>query len=58
LPSDRDSLTPTPRLTGQGGFCAFSYAARHPDMFLGAGSFSGAIDTARYPAAQAFLVPL
>lgn len=42
----------------QGGFCAFSYAARHPDMFLGAGSFSGAIDTARYPAAQAFVTPI
>ncbi len=42
----------------QGGFCAFSYAARHPDMFLGAGSFSGAIDVARYEAAQAFVTPI
>lgn len=27
-----------------GGFGAFSYAARHPDLFVGAGSFSGALD--------------
>lgn len=42
----------------QGGFCAYSYAARHPDTFLGAGSFSGAIDTARDPAAQALTTPV
>ncbi|MDT4938001.1 MAG: hypothetical protein QOG80_1672 [Pseudonocardiales bacterium] len=30
----------------QGGFGAFSYAARHPDMFAAAGSFSGAPDIA------------
>ena len=28
-----------------GGFGAFSYAARHPDLFEAAASFSGAIDT-------------
>jgi S-formylglutathione hydrolase FrmB len=28
-----------------GGFGAFSYAARHPDLFVAAGSFSGALDT-------------
>jgi S-formylglutathione hydrolase FrmB len=28
-----------------GGFGAFSYAARHPDLFAAAASFSGAIDT-------------
>lgn len=27
-----------------GGFCAMSYAARHPDLFVWAGSFSGAVD--------------
>ena len=36
----------------QGGFGAFSYAARHPDMFVSAGSFSGAPDIARDPLAQ------
>lgn len=30
-----------------GGFGAMSYAARHPDPFAGAFSFSGALDTAR-----------
>jgi S-formylglutathione hydrolase FrmB len=30
----------------QGGFGAFSYAARHPDTFVSAGSFSGAPDIA------------
>jgi S-formylglutathione hydrolase FrmB len=30
----------------QGGFGAMSYAARHPDMFLAAASFSGALDIA------------
>lgn len=27
-----------------GGFCAMSYAARYPDMFVWAGSFSGAVN--------------
>jgi diacylglycerol O-acyltransferase/trehalose O-mycolyltransferase len=31
-----------------GGFGAFSYAARHPDLFSAAASFSGALDTG-YP---------
>lgn len=30
--------------TSTGGFCAMSYAARHPDLFVWAGSFSGALD--------------
>ncbi len=30
-----------------GGFCAMSYAARHPDLFVWAGSFSGAVDITR-----------
>jgi S-formylglutathione hydrolase FrmB len=32
-----------------GGFGSFSYAARHPDMFASAGSFSGAPDIASNP---------
>ena len=28
-----------------GGFGALSYAARHPDLFVAAASFSGAVDT-------------
>lgn len=28
-----------------GGFGSFSYAARHPDLFVAAASFSGAVDT-------------
>ncbi len=35
----------------QGGFGAFSYAARHPDLFVSAASFSGAPDIARNPLA-------
>ncbi|ONI81660.1 hypothetical protein ALI144C_20430 [Actinosynnema sp. ALI-1.44] len=31
-----------------GGFGAMSYAARHPDLFTAAASFSGALDTNRY----------
>ncbi|HET9103523.1 MAG TPA: alpha/beta hydrolase family protein [Solirubrobacteraceae bacterium] len=37
----------------QGGFCALSLAARHPDMFVAAGSFSGVIDTTTDPFAVA-----
>ena len=33
----------------QGGFGAFSYAARHPDLFVAAGSLSGAPDIASNP---------
>ena len=43
----------------QGGFGSFSYAARHPDLFVTAASFSGAPDIARAPAARtlgAFIV--
>jgi S-formylglutathione hydrolase FrmB len=31
-----------------GGFGAMSYAARHPDLFVAAASFSGAVDTSLY----------
>ena len=37
----------------QGGFGAFSYAARHPDRFVAAASFSGAPDVAAYPVTRA-----
>jgi S-formylglutathione hydrolase FrmB len=36
----------------QGGFGSMSYAARHPDLFVAAASFSGAPDIARNPAAR------
>lgn len=36
-----------------GGFGAFTYAARHPDMFSSAAAFSGAPDIASNPVAQA-----
>jgi pimeloyl-ACP methyl ester carboxylesterase len=36
----------------QGGFGAFSYAARHPDLFSSAASFSGAPDIAWHPLAK------
>ena len=42
----------------QGGFGAMSYAARHPDMFLAAGAFSGAVDTTADPDAQALVTPV
>ncbi|MGZ4275818.1 MAG: alpha/beta hydrolase [Solirubrobacteraceae bacterium] len=42
----------------QGGFCAFTIAARHPDMFAGSGSFSGAIDTAKDDEAKALMTPV
>lgn len=37
----------------QGGFGAFSYAARHPDLFAAAASFSGAPDIASNPVVEA-----
>jgi S-formylglutathione hydrolase FrmB len=37
----------------QGGFGAFTYAARHPDLFVTAGSFSGAPDIASDPVVEA-----
>lgn len=42
----------------QGGFCALSYAARHPDVFAIAGSYSGADDIAYDPRAQAIVEPV
>ncbi len=42
----------------QGGFCALSYAARHPDLFAIAGSYSGADDIAYDPQAQAIVEPV
>ena len=36
----------------QGGFGAYTYASRHPDLFVAAGSFSGAPDIARNPVAK------
>ena len=42
----------------QGGFCSMSYAARHPDMFITALSFSGAPDIAYDAAAQALVTPI
>ncbi len=42
----------------QGGFCSTSYAARHPDLFGTALSYSGAPDIAYDPAAQALVTPI
>jgi S-formylglutathione hydrolase FrmB len=42
----------------QGGFCSMSYAARHPDLFSTALSFSGAPDIAYDAAAQALVTPV
>lgn len=42
----------------QGGFCAMSYAARHPDLFGLALSYSGAVDTVYDLAAHAEFVPV
>lgn len=36
-----------------GGFGSFSYAARHPDLFVAAASFSGALDTTSAGPAEA-----
>src|SRR5438128_1855963 len=39
-----------------GGFGAMTYAAKHPDLFAAAGSFSGAVDTDyNYPYANEIL---
>ena len=38
-----------------GGFGAISYAARHPDLFSWAGSFSGAVDIVNYPPVAAII---
>jgi S-formylglutathione hydrolase FrmB len=42
----------------QGGFCSTSYAARHPDLFLTALSYSGAPDIAYDATAQALAEPV
>ena len=42
----------------QGGFCSISYAARHPDLFGIALSYSGAPDTAYNADAQALVTPI
>jgi len=42
----------------QGGFCSMSYAARHPDMFETALSFSGAPDIAYDTEAQLLITPV
>lgn len=42
----------------QGGFCSMSYAARHPDLFSIALSYSGAPDTAYDAEAQALVTPV
>ena len=42
----------------QGGFCALSYAARHPDLFSVAATFSGADDTAYDLEARDLVTPI
>jgi S-formylglutathione hydrolase FrmB len=42
----------------QGGFCSMSYAARHPDLFAAALSFSGAPDIAYDALAQTLVTPV
>src|SRR5207248_3939041 len=42
----------------QGGFCSMSYAARHPDLFGTALSYSGAPDIAYDAQAQALVTPV
>lgn len=42
----------------QGGFCSISYAARHPDLFGTALSYSGAPDIAYDAEAQALVTPV
>ncbi len=42
----------------QGGFCSMSYAARHPDLFGTALSFSGAPDIAYDAEAQTLVTPI
>ncbi len=42
----------------QGGFCSMSYAARHPDLFETALSFSGAPDAAYDTEAQLLVTPV
>ena len=42
----------------QGGFCSMNYAARHPELFGVALSYSGAVDTTYDAAARAGFVPI
>ena len=42
----------------QGGFGALSYAARHPDRFVAAGAYSGAVETSADPQAAALVTPI
>ncbi len=42
----------------QGGFCSMSYAARHPDLFATALSYSGAPDIAYDTQAQLLVTPI
>lgn len=42
----------------QGGFCSMSYAARHPDLFASALSYSGAPDIAYDTEAQTLVTPV
>lgn len=42
----------------QGGFCSMSYAARHPDLFATALSYSGAPDIAYDVVAQTLVTPI
>lgn len=42
----------------QGGFCSMSYAARHPDLFETALSFSGALDIAADEEAKLLVRPI
>jgi diacylglycerol O-acyltransferase/trehalose O-mycolyltransferase len=57
---DRYRTVPTRRSRAigglsMGGFGAMSYAARHPDLFSWAGSFSGAVDIVNYPPVAAVI---
>lgn len=42
----------------QGGYGAIADAARHPDLFAAAGSFSGPLDIAADPAGTALMTPI
>lgn len=42
----------------QGGFGSMTYAARHPDLFLAAGAFSGAVTTTADARAQLLTTPI
>src|SRR5207244_819175 len=41
-----------------GGFGSMIYAARHPDLFVAAGSFSGAVDTRLFDPAEPLIQPV